>query len=230
MKSVVMILLIIAALSPLASAFERELEEERRLGYKSRSPSQRFAKYLSINDRCCGDDTSQCRCWVRNSKWFKRKWARSCSPGGSIKNKSSLVALAASNPKFSTLVKLVKRVGLVDVLNGEGPFTVFAPTNAAFEVIGQKNLDDLDDDALRDILLYHVVPGKVLSTDLTNGLEAGTALSKPDSQDKRKVDFTFQNGGISINDSVPIILDLVDLLTSNGVVHVIGGVLLPPAQ
>jgi len=238
MKSAVAFLLVIISLSPLACSFEHNLEEEqRRLGNKSQrqSPSQRFAKYLSINDRCCGDDTSQCRCWVRNSKWFKRKWARSCSPGGSIKNKSSLVALAASNPKFSTLVKLVKRVGLVDVLIGEGPFTIFAPTNNAFNAIGKAALDALDDDTLTKILLYHVFPGaKVLSGALVAALTAdgslktATALSKYNTADKEELTFVFEGTDIAINGDVLVNLDLLDFEAWNGVIHGIDGVISIP--
>ncbi|MEJ2006453.1 MAG: fasciclin domain-containing protein, partial [Cyclobacteriaceae bacterium] len=86
----------------------------------------------------------------------------------------TIVGLAAGNNDLSTLVTAVKAAGLVDVLNGEGPFTVFAPTNEAFASLPDGVLENLlkpeNKDKLKAVLTYHVVGGNVKSTDLKNGM------------------------------------------------------------
>ena len=131
-----------------------------------------------------------------------------------------IVDTAVGNSDFSILVSALQKAGLVDTLKGTGPFTVFAPTNAAFE----KLLNDLDITAaellaqpdLAKVLTYHVVPGKVLSTDLTNGLEAATVNGE-----KVKFDLT---SGAMVNKSK---ITTADLQATNGVIHVIDTVLVP---
>lgn len=131
-----------------------------------------------------------------------------------------IVDTAVGNSDFSILVSALQKAGLVNTLKGTGPFTVFAPTNAAFE----KLLKDLDITAaellaqpdLAKVLTYHVVPGKVLSTDLTNGLEAATVNGE-----KVKFDLT---SGAMVNKSK---ITTADLLATNGVIHVIDTVLVP---
>lgn len=132
-----------------------------------------------------------------------------------------IVDIAASNEDFSTLVAAVSAAGLVDALSGEGPFTVFAPTNAAFETLPEGTLDTLLADPsgdLTDILLYHVLSGKVMAADVTDGLEAETLLGA-------NVKFSTADG-VKINDANII---LTDIEASNGVIHVIDAVILPPA-
>merc|ERR1719238_356966 len=89
----------------------------------------------------------------------------------------SIVEIALADPQFSTLVAALQAADLVDTLSGDGPFTVFAPTNSAFEALGSA-VDDLllpeNKEQLTSILLYHVLGSKVLSTDLTDGLAAET--------------------------------------------------------
>jgi transforming growth factor-beta-induced protein len=132
----------------------------------------------------------------------------------------SVVDIAIANENFSTLVSAVVKAGLVDALSGEGPFTVFAPTNAAFDALfaelGIAGIDDLSAEQLTPILLYHVVSGNVLSTDLANGevptLKEGSSIT---------VDLS---SGVMINESNVV---AADVQGANGVVHVIDKVLLP---
>jgi len=132
----------------------------------------------------------------------------------------SVVNIAIDNPNFSILVSAVVKAGLADALSGAGPFTVFAPTNDAFEALfmelGVSGVEDLTTQQLTPILLYHVVQGNVLSTDLANG-EVGTLYESNTLQ----IDLT---SGVKINDSNVI---AADIQGSNGVVHVIDKVLLP---
>ena len=133
---------------------------------------------------------------------------------------ATVVDIALSSPDFSILVAAVQQAGLVEALQGEGPFTVFAPTNAAFEkLLGELSIsaeDLLNNPQLADVLLYHVVAGKVLSTDLQNGMEAETLGGL-----KITVNLT---DGVKINNSSVI---AADIEAGNGVVHVIDTVLVP---
>merc|ERR1712166_1490737 len=123
---------------------------------------------------------------------------------------------------FDTLVAALGAADLVDVLSGEGPFTVFAPTDDAFAALPDGLVTCLlepdNKEALTSILTYHVVSGQVLSTDLTDGMTA-TTLQGEDVT----VDLT---DGVKINDSEVI---SADVMTSNGVIHVIDAVLVPPS-
>ncbi len=134
-----------------------------------------------------------------------------------------IVDVAAGNEDFSTLVAAVEAAGLVDALKGEGPFTVFAPTNAAFDALPAGTVDALLADPTGDltqILLYHVVPGKVMAADVTDGMEAETLQGGV-------VTFSVADGSVKINDANIV---ATDIETSNGVIHVIDAVLLPPAD
>ena len=132
----------------------------------------------------------------------------------------SVVNIALDNDNFSILVQAVVKAGLVEALNGNGPFTVFAPTNEAFNnlfaQLGISGIDALTAEQLIPILTYHVVSGNVLSSALTNGnvptLNPGKSLN---------VNLT---GGVKINDSEVVVADIQG---ANGVVHVINKVLLP---
>jgi uncharacterized surface protein with fasciclin (FAS1) repeats len=132
-----------------------------------------------------------------------------------------IVDIAVANEDFSTLVTAVTAAGLVDTLKGEGPFTVFAPTNEAFAKVPPELLDALLADpegALTQILLYHVVPGKVMSSDLSEGLEATTVQGEA-------VTFSLADGA-KVNEANII---AADVEASNGVIHVIDSVILPPS-
>ena len=124
-----------------------------------------------------------------------------------------IVAVASGNPDFSTLVAALSAAGLVETLQGEGPFTVFAPTDAAFAALPEGLLEKL---LLTAILTYHVVPGKVMSTDVTAGdvatVEGSTIAITTDM-------------GVMVNGANVV---AVDVAASNGVIHVIDAVIVPP--
>ncbi len=125
---------------------------------------------------------------------------------------------AAATTIHTSLVAAVEKANLTTTLKGEGPFTVFAPTDEAFTAAGI-NLDDLDSDTLANILTYHVVSGKVMSTDLTNGMRA-TALNGG------TLVFSINEGAVSVNGANVV---LANVPVSNGVIHVIDKVMIPPA-
>ena len=131
----------------------------------------------------------------------------------------TIVDVAVSNPDFSTLVAAVTAAGLVETLSGEGPFTVFAPTNAAFAALPAGVLDALllpeNIDALTKILTYHVVPGTVLAADIADG-DVATV-------EGQNVTLSTANG-VTVNGANVV---TADVLASNGVIHVIDAVLIP---
>ena len=130
-----------------------------------------------------------------------------------------IVEVAAEDGRFSTLVTAVEAAGLVDALKGEGPLTVFAPTDDAFAALPEGTVEGLLEDipALTDILLYHVVDGKVMASDVVELSEAETLLGQT-------LNISVMDGKVMINESEVIITDIE---TSNGVIHVIDAVLLP---
>ena len=134
------------------------------------------------------------------------------------------VAIAASNnPYLTTLTSAVQAAGLVDTLNGEGPFTVFAPNNEAFAAIPPADLDAIlaNTEWLTSILLYHVVPGESLSSaDLA---AAGSVVT---AQGDELTFTTAPDGSLSINNGAAM-LTCSDITTQNATVHVIDAVLLP---
>jgi uncharacterized surface protein with fasciclin (FAS1) repeats len=134
--------------------------------------------------------------------------------------KPTIVGAAAADPQFSTLVSAVTAAGLVDTLNGKGPFTVFAPTNAAFDKIPQDQLQAIlaDKDKLTKILTYHVVPGKILSKNLKKKQTVDTVEGSP-------VTIIAKKSGVTVDDAKVV---KADIKTSNGVIHVIDTVILPP--
>ncbi len=131
-----------------------------------------------------------------------------------------IVETAIADGRFTTLVAAVEAAGLVDTLKGEGPFTVFAPTDDAFAKLPAGTIEALlaDIPALTDILLYHVVPGKVMAADVVNLTSAGTVLGQD-------INIKVENGNVYLNDTVMVII--TDIETYNGVIHVIDSVLLP---
>ena len=135
---------------------------------------------------------------------------------------ADIVDLAASQDMLSTLVAAVKAAGLVETLKGEGPFTVFAPTNEAFAKLPAGTVEDLlkpeNKAKLAKILSYHVVAGKVMSTDLKNGQMAKTVEGSD-------VKVSIMNGKVMINNANVI---KADVMADNGVVHIIDTVIMPP--
>lgn len=135
--------------------------------------------------------------------------------------KKDIVDTAVGAGQFTTLVAAVTAAGLVDTLKGEGPFTVFAPTDEAFAKLPAGTLEDLlkpeNKAKLASILTYHVVPGKVMSTDI-----AGKKLEPASVQGEQvSIDAT---DGVKINGANVV---QADIETSNGVIHVIDAVILP---
>ncbi|OWY69978.1 beta-Ig-H3/fasciclin [cyanobacterium TDX16] len=144
------------------------------------------------------------------------------APGATEPSKENVVALAAANDSFKTLTAALKAAGLTETLSGQGPFTVFAPTDAAFAQLPQDALQELlkpeNKDILVKILTYHVVPGNVTSSDLKSGevktVEGGAVNVQAD-----------PSKGVSVNDASVV---QPDIKASNGVIHAIDKVMLPP--
>ncbi len=145
--------------------------------------------------------------------------AAACAP--MMDKEPDIVDIAASNGNFNTLVAAVTAAGLVDTLKGEGPFTVFAPTDAAFAALPEGTVETLlmpeNIDTLTAILTYHVVPGAVTSDQL-----AGQRLSVA-TVNGEEVHIDGRNGVTVENATVTT----ADIIASNGVIHVIDSVLLP---
>ena len=137
-----------------------------------------------------------------------------------------IVDTAVSNPEFTSLVAALQKANLAGALKGDGPFTVFAPTNDAFTQLfsdlGVSSLDDLSAEALTPILLYHVVNAKVMSSDLANGYVATLSNGPGDNS----VNLLIDADNVKLNGDVSV--TTADIETSNGVIHVIDRVLLPP--
>jgi uncharacterized surface protein with fasciclin (FAS1) repeats len=140
----------------------------------------------------------------------------------SEKVKSDIVDTAIGNPDFSTLVAAVQAADLVDALKGDGPFTVFAPTNAAFEALPEGTLDDLlkpeNKEKLQGILKYHVVSGKIKSGDIANGSTNVNSLQG------NALNVVKGATGVTVDGANVV---TADIKTSNGVIHVIDAVVLP---
>jgi uncharacterized surface protein with fasciclin (FAS1) repeats len=141
-------------------------------------------------------------------------------PFTALAAEQNIVEIAVENESFTTLVAAVQAAGLVDTLVGEGPFTVFAPTDEAFaNLLAELNIsaaDLLAHPQLTDVLLYHVVAGNVMSTDLSQGMQAPTVNGE-------QVTVSLE-GGVFINSSKVV---LADIEATNGVIHVIDTVLVP---
>ncbi len=137
----------------------------------------------------------------------------------------SIAQTAANDPQFSTLVAALQRVNLVSVLDGAGSFTVFAPTNAAFQASGV-NLDALSDEQLTEVLLYHVLGAEVASTDLQEGQTyATTAAETGPGNTQLSILIEKTGAAVKINGSVNV--TAADIDATNGVIHVIDNVILP---
>jgi uncharacterized surface protein with fasciclin (FAS1) repeats len=137
---------------------------------------------------------------------------------------TTIVSAAAADPRFTTLVSAVSAAGLAETLSGEGPFTVFAPTNEAFAAINdqvQALLANTDKAPLTGVLTYHVVPGRIMAADL-----AGVATT-PATVQGGTLAVTAGPNGPQIGGANVVQADIV---VGNGVIHVIDQVLLPPAQ
>lgn len=186
----------------------------------------RFSRYFllsglvlttSVFAAACGDDTKS----TDSSKKSTSAAAADTKPAKPAPK--DLVDTAAAAGDFTILVKAVQAAGLEETLRGDGPFTVFAPTDDAFNKLPKGTLEDLlkpeNKAKLADILTYHVASGAVMSGDLSDGQKVTTVQGG--------------NVTVSIKDAVMIGAATVttpDIKTSNGVIHVIDTVLLPPAK
>jgi uncharacterized surface protein with fasciclin (FAS1) repeats len=134
----------------------------------------------------------------------------------------NIVQTAAAAGQFTTLVKLVKQAGLASALSARGPLTVFAPTDAAFAKVPKKTLAALakDKTKLRHVLLYHVVSGNVKAAQVV-GLKSATTLAK------QPVRIAVRGGVVYLNKTTRVVK--TDIAASNGVIHVVNTVLIPPA-
>ncbi len=142
------------------------------------------------------------------------------APAVSAAKSQNIVQIAASDPQFSTLVSLVKKAGLVDALSGKTKLTVFAPTNAAFAKVPKATLASLAKNKalLKKVLLYHVVKGEVPASKVVKLKSAKTL-------EGAKVHFKVKKGKVYVNKARVI---KTDIHASNGIIHVINGVLIPP--
>ena len=137
-----------------------------------------------------------------------------------------IVAVASDAQNLSTLVTAVKAAELVETLQGTGPFTVFAPTNQAFEQLPDGTLDELlkpeNKEQLASILTYHVVPGEVRAAELSDGQKIDTVQGE-------QLTVEIQDGSVYLIDTKDnkIMVETPDVKASNGIVHIIGGVLMP---
>jgi|RhiMetdeSRZDD1v2_1073273.scaffolds.fasta_scaffold16086_8 transforming growth factor-beta-induced protein len=131
----------------------------------------------------------------------------------------NIVETAVAAEDFTTLTSLVEQAGLAETLSGEGPFTVFAPTDEAFAKVPQETLDALaaDPEALKAVLLYHVVAGEARASDVAG-------LSSAETLNGESVELETTDGGVMVNDAMVV---QADVTASNGVIHVIDEVLIP---
>ena len=134
-----------------------------------------------------------------------------------------IVQTATEAGSFSTLLTAAEAAGLVETLQGEGPYTVFAPTDEAFAALPAGTLDGLlaDTEALKKVLLYHVVSGAVSSDQVVG-------LTSADSVEGSPIAIAVKDGTVYLNDSAKVVTP--DVMASNGVIHVIDQVILPPAD
>lgn len=136
-------------------------------------------------------------------------------------NNQNIVELASETESLSTLVAAVQAAGLVETLQGDGPFTVFAPTNQAFAALPEGTVESLlleeNRDQLIKILTYHVVSGKVMSGDLSDGMMAETVEGS-------QIEVSISGYGVEIDNASVL---QADIEASNGVVHLIDTVIMP---
>ncbi len=142
--------------------------------------------------------------------------------GQETKKKANIVETAQGAGNFKTLVKLVKKAGLAKTLSGPGPYTVFAPTDAAFAKVPKATLDGLMSDRaeLRSVLLYHVVSGRVTAKKVVK-------LRSAETLNGERVRIRVRDGKVLVNGARVV---TPDVKASNGVIHAINRVLIPPAD
>ena len=151
----------------------------------------------------------------------------------SLSAQKTIVDVAVGNKDFTTLVTALKAADLVGALQGEGPFTVFAPTNDAFAKIDAKTLSSLleagNKEALTNILTYHVVSGKLAASDVVAALKKGGGMVELKALNGQVITITQKDDKIWLKDSNGDFSEIIatDVMGSNGVIHVIGTVVMP---
>lgn len=146
---------------------------------------------------------------------------------------TTIVDVAAGNPDFSTLVAAVKAAGLVETLSSEGPFTVFAPTNAAFEKLPAGTVDGLlkpeNVEKLKGLLTYHVVAGKFDAAAVTGAITKGNGKYTVTTVQGGKIDLSLKDGKVVLTDAngKTSTVAIADVAASNGVIHAIDSVVMP---
>ena len=135
--------------------------------------------------------------------------------------KKNIVDIAVGDGRFNTLVAAVTAAGLVDTLKGKGPFTVLAPTDDAFKKLPKGTVEGLlkDIPTLKNILLYHVIPAKAMSSDVIK-------MTKADTVQGKAVMISVKEGSVILNGASKVVV--ADVEASNGVIHAIDSVLMPP--
>jgi len=161
--------------------------------------------------------------------------ARMAKPGGvmvdgvAMTADKNIVQNASAAKSVSTLVKLVQAAGLAETLSGPGPFTVFAPTNAAFDKLPKAAITELMAPAnaakLKGVLTYHVIPGRLVAADLKDGQQLTTVNGE-------KLHVMVKDGKVQIGNGkdLPATVQTSDVISSNGVTHLIDAVVLPLPQ
>ena len=145
----------------------------------------------------------------------------------------NIVGVAAGNEAFSTLVAAVKAAGLVETLSGDGPFTVFAPTNDAFGKLPDGTVDNLlkpeSKDQLTAVLTYHVVAGKFEASAVIEAINANGGKFTVDTVQGGKIDLSLNNGSVTLTDANgnTSVVVIPDVAASNGVIHAIDSVVMP---
>jgi uncharacterized surface protein with fasciclin (FAS1) repeats len=146
---------------------------------------------------------------------------------------STIVDVAVGNPDFSTLVAAVKAAGLVETLSGAGPFTVFAPTNAAFAKLPAGTVDGLlkpeSLEKLKGLLTYHVVAGKFDAAAVTDAITKGKGKYTVTTVQGGKIDLSLKDGKVVLTDAngKTATVAIADVAASNGVIHAIDSVVMP---
>ncbi|WP_299125794.1 fasciclin domain-containing protein [uncultured Winogradskyella sp.] len=145
----------------------------------------------------------------------------------------NIVGVAAGNEAFSTLVAAVKAAGLVETLSGEGPFTVFAPTNDAFGKLPEGTVESLlkpaSKDQLTAVLTYHVVAGKFEASAVIEAINGNDGKFTVDTVQGGKIDLSLNNGSVTLTDANgnTSVVVIPDVAASNGVIHAIDTVVMP---
>ena len=152
---------------------------------------------------------------------------------GISEDAGTIVEVASENEKFSTLVTAIKAAGLVETLEGEGPYTVFAPTNAAFDKLPDGTLDGLlkpdNKDKLENILTYHVVSGSYKAADVMEAIKDNDGQFMIETVEGTKLTLSLDGENVVLKDDKGVTSTVVmtDVAASNGVIHVIDTVVMP---